>query len=212
MSTTSSTLPLLEIKECHAITEWVSSSHLKNYFAGIDYNPITYTYDEIEVINKALPMNETTIRLDNLRGGNVPTYIFAGITSSRAINGDLELSSTNFACNNVNELNITLNGRSVTGYPIKIKNESETYPLFQFNDTIGRTYNNKCCAGLKKANFQSNFIWAHRFEAEEVSQGWIGVDLKLDKAFTDSHVMIVWIVYKASTSIDKYHQVERLLL
>ena len=210
MSRSSKTVPYLEIKECHAITEWVSSAQLKNYFAGIDYNPIVYNFDDIDVLTKSLPMNETTIRLDNLRGGNIPTYIFAGIIPTQALNGDLTLCSTNFACHHVNELNITLNGRSVTGYPIRVKDESETYPLFQFNDTIGRTYNNKCCAGLKKATFQSNFIWSHRFEAQEVSQGWIGIDMKLDQPFATSHSMVVWIISEASASIDKYHQVEKI--
>ena len=212
MSTTNKAVPFLEIKECHAVTEWVSSSKLKNYFSGIDYNPIVYSYDEIEILNKSLPMNETSFRLDNLRGGNIPTYLFAGIIPKEAITGDLGLSSTNFAENNVTELNISLNGRPVTGYPIRIKDGSETYPLFQFNDTVGRTYNNKCCAGLKKVTFQSNFIWAHRFEAEETSQGWIGIDIKLSKPFTKNYVMIVWLVNKMSVSIDKYHSVERLSL
>ena len=212
MSTTSKTVPDLEIKECHAITEWVSSPKLKSFFSGIDYNPIVYKFDEVEMVTKALPINETSIRLDNLRGGNIPTYLFAGIIPTDAIEGNLSLSSTNFSCHKVNEVNITLNGRSVTGYPIKVENESETYPLFQFNDSIGRTYNNKCCAGLKKVSFQSNFIWAHRFEGEETSQGWIGIDMKLDKPFAKSHTMVVWVVYPMSVSIDKFHQVERLSL
>ena len=210
MSTTNKSIPYLEIKDCHAVTEWISSSKLRTYFEGIDYNPIPYKYDEIEVIEKALPMNSNTLRLDNLRGGKVPKYIFAGIVETSAIEGTLSLSSTNFACRNVSEINITLNGTSVTGYPITIKDGSETFPLFQFNDTVERTYNNKCCAGLKKVNFQSNFIYAHQFEAEETLHGWVGIDLKLEKPFTTSHSMIVWLVYSNAITIDKYHQIERL--
>ena len=202
--------PFLEIKDCHAITEWISSAELKNYFGQIDYNPLPYRYDEIEVLCKPLPMNMKNLRLDNLRGGNVPSYIFAGIITTDALNGDLALSSTNFENHNVSEINITLNGSSVTGYPIEVRNGSDTNAMFQFNDTVGRTYNNKCCGGLKKSGFVSNYIWAHRFEAEETSQGWIGIDLKVEEPFTTSHTMVVWLVYETSFTIDKYHQVERI--
>ena len=202
--------PYLEIKDCYATTEWVSSPSLKNYFAGIEYNPITYNYDEIEVLCKALPMNMTTMRLDNLRGGNVPSYMFAGIIPTDALNGDLALSSTNFGSHGITEINITMNGNSVDGYPIEVRNGSEVNAMFQFNDTINRIYNNKCCAGLKKAHFHYNYIWAHHFEAEQMAQGWIGMDIKLDKALTTSHTMVIWLVYENSVSIDKYHQVERM--
>ena len=203
------TAPDLEIKECFMTTEWVSSPALKNYFSDISYNPITYQYDEVEVLIKPLPPSMTTIRLDNLKGGNIPTYIFAGIIATESLDGSLTSSSSNFACNNVTEMSISLNGFPCNGYPISIKNESDTNALFQFNDTVGRIYNNKCCAGLKKPYFSSNFIWAYHFEAEETSQGWIGIDMKLSKAFTKSHTMVIWLVNPTSVSIDKYHQIER---
>ena len=212
MSSNDVEAPYLEIKDCFATTEWVSSPSLRDYFQGIDYNPIVYKYDEVEVLAKPLPMHTTNLRLDNLRGGNIPSYIFSAIIPTDATNGDLAKSSTNFACHNVAELNITLNGHSVSGYPIEIKNESDTNALFQFNDAIGRTYNNNCCGGLSKINFKTNFLWSHHFEAEETSQGWIGMDIKLSEAFTTSHTMIVWIIYPMSVSIDKYHQVEKMTL
>ena len=203
------TAPYLEIKDCFATTEWVSSPALKTYFSDISYNPITYQYDEIEVLTKPLPMGTTNIRLDNVKGGNIPTYIFAGIIKTESLNGSLDSSSTNFACNNVSEMNISLNGFPCNGYPISVNNESDTNVLFQFNDTVGRTYNNSCCSGLKKPYFFSNFIWAYHFEAEETSQGWIGMDVKLSKAYEKSYTMVIWLVNPMSVSIDKYHQIER---
>ena len=203
------TVPDLEIKDCFMTTEWVSSPALKTYFSDISYNPITYQYDEIEVMTKPLPMNMTTIRLDNLKGGNIPTYIFAGIIATESLDGSLASSSTNFECHNVTEMTISLNGFPCNGYPISIKNGSDTNALFQFNDTVGRIYNNGCCSGLKKAHFYSNFVWSYHFEAEETSQGWIGIDMKLSEAFTKSHTMVIWLVNPTSVSIDKYHQIER---
>ena len=182
---------------------------MASYFKSVENNPIVYKYDEIEVMTKSLPLNERIIRLDNIRGGNIPTYVFAAMIPSAALSGDETLSSTNFACNDVQQLNITLNGHSVNGYPINVHECSDTNVLYQFNDTVGRLHNNGCGHGLKKAHFQSNFIWAHHFEAEVTSQGWIGMDITLKEPLTKSFNMVIWMIYPMSVSIDKFHTVER---
>ena len=199
----------LEIKDCVAVTEWVSSPSMTSFFKDVENNPIVYKYDEIEVLAKPLPMNDRIIRLDNLKGGNIPTYLFAGMIPTAALTGDVTLSSTNFACNNVEQLNISLNGHSVTGFPIDVHECSDTNVLYQFNDTIGRLHNNGCGHGLKKAHFISNFIWAHHFEAEITSQGWIGMDIKLKEPLTKSYTMVVWLIYPMSVTIDKFHNIEK---
>jgi len=101
----------LEILNPVAYTEYISSPALEHYFAKIDTSPIIYQYDECEVFIKNIPQNETTIRFDNLKGGNVPSYIFAAIIEQSALEGSLYYSSTGFKSNNVDEFNITLNGK-----------------------------------------------------------------------------------------------------
>ena len=103
-----------------------------------------------------------------------------------------------------------LNGTSVNGYPINHQDCSETNVLYQFNETVGRLHNNGCGSGLKKAQFQSNFIWAHYFEAQTISNGSIEMEIKLKDALTTSHTMVVWTVSESSFSIDKFHTVEQI--
>ena len=201
--------PYLEIKDCHAVTEWVSSPTIVEVFDEIEHNPTVYKYDEIEVLCKPLPIGERIIRLDNINRGEIPKYIFAGIISTSALNGDVSKSSTNFGCNQVEEFNLTLNGHSVNGFPINVNNNSDTNVLYQFNDTIGRLHNNSCGYGMKKAQFQTNFIWAHHFEAQTTNNGLIEMEVKLKNALTTSYTMVVWLIAPRSFSIDKYHNVKR---
>ena len=111
MGTPNETCTKLEIKDCVAYTEYVSSPSLQQYFAKIDTNPIIYQYDECEVLIKNIPKTETTIRFDNLKGGNIPSYLFAAVIPQAALDGDIENSSTYFQHENVEEFNITLNGK-----------------------------------------------------------------------------------------------------
>ena len=205
----------IKIEDCYAITEYISSPDLRNYFDKIDYEPLTYKYEDIEVLVKSIPYNQTRIRFDNLRGGNTPSHIFAGLIKTDALDGSFDLSSTNFNYFGVEEMNFTLNGNSVNGYPLTIKDGSSVFPLQKFIDSTSRTSNISCGKFLTPNEFRFNWIWSHHFEAEQTSQGWAGINMKLSKAFDDSDgsmSLVVWIINPAALKIDKFHQVEKINL
>ena len=80
-------------------------------------------------------------------------------------------------------------------------------------DVTDKFQNNSCGSGISVSDFTNyNFIWAHKFEAEVTSQGWIGINLKLTCAYNVNMCLLVWIISPAALSLDKFHQVERLNL
>ena len=215
----------IEIKDCYAVTEYVSSPSLRDHFAKIDTTPLVYEYDDCEVILKSIPLNDTDIRFDTIRGGNIPDYIFAAVIPQDSLNGEFETSSTYFKrhkvrlmtqCtshyNKVNELNFTLNGNSVNGYPMSLKHGSPIGPMQKFFDVTNRLYNVQCGDSLDQIAFHYNFIWAHKFEGESTGNGWCGVDLKLDSGFAENMILVVWIVTSSALPLDKFHQIEKLQL
>ena len=202
----------LAIRDCVAIAEYISSDELQRYFMQIDHHPIPYYYEDCDVTLKNLPLSETNIRLDNIKGGNTPMCLFAAIIPSSALNGSLTESSTAFNCNHVTDINITLNGNSVNGYPMDIKDQSPIFPYHRFMDVTGRYMNPICGEGLKLAHFMHNWIYAHKFEAEASSQGWLGINIKLSTAFTTAHTLVIWCINDCAITIDKFHQIEKLNL
>ena len=203
----------IEILDCYAITEYISSPRIRTYFDTINHSPITYEYEEMEVLVKALPTGTSNIQIDNLRGGNVPNYIFVGIIPSESLQGKYEKGATCFKQHNVEELNITLSGNSVTGYPIKVAHGSPIFPLHKFMDTTDRLYNVFSGKTPCFSSFQRfMWLWSHKFEAEMTSQGWIGVNLKLSTEYTEQMSMVIWIISPNALTIDKYHQIEKINL
>jgi len=200
----------LVIKDCVAIAEYVTSEALEKYFMNIDYNPIPYYYQDCDITLKNLPLEETNIRLDNIKGGSTPTCIFAGLIASSSLNGDLAHSCTAFNCNNVTSMSITLNGNAVNGYPIDIKNNSPIFPFYTLMDVTNRYMNASCGEGMKLAHFVHNWIYAHKFEAETSSQGWIGVNLKLSEPFKEPYTLVIWSINECGITIDKFHQIEKI--
>ena len=200
----------IEIKDCYAVTEYVSSPNMRLYYDSIDFAPIRYTIEDCEVYTKPINQNETNIRFDNIRGGNIPSNVFVGLIKTDALNGTFTESCTNFKCYGVNEMNITLNGNSVNGYPMRIQNEIPVQPLEKFIDCTNRTCNIMSAKVMSPSEFQFNWIWAHCFESEELSRGWIGVNFKLDNAFTVPMTMVMWVINPTVIAIDKFHQIEKI--
>ena len=211
-SVTDAIKDVLKITDCYAITEYISSDKLRNYFGKIDSGPIRYKFEECEITLKNIPLNEDQIRLDNIKGGNNPLCLFAGLIKSSALTGDQLLSATGFRRQNVESINITLNGNSVNGYPIQINNESPVLPMRLFNDVTNRYMNPLAGDCVDISRFRSNWLYAHSFEAEATSQGWIGVSLKLEQPFSEPYTLVIWTIAKSSIEIDKFHQIEKHVL
>ena len=202
----------LEISNCYAVTEYISSPELRSYFDRIENVPIQYDYEDVEVLIKSIPQGDTNIRFDNLRGGNIPSHIFAGIIKTDALNGSQTLCSTKFAHANVTEMNFTLNGNSVNGYPIEVRNDSPVYPMQKFIDSTMRINNISSGGFLSLNEYKFNWIWAHHFEAEESTQGWSGINFKLDEAYAEAMSLVIWIFSPCALKLDKFHQIEKLHL
>ena len=202
----------IELKDVYAVSEYISSPKWRKHFDKINTSPILYEYQESEAIVKSLPQNETEIRLDGIKGGNLPTYLFAGIIPQSSLNGDKDHSSTAFHSYGVREFNITLNGNSVNGFPMTIKNDCPIWPLHKFFDTTNRLANVYAGENMTQSDFKVNWIWSHQFECEQASQGWLGINMKLKQAFNEPMSLVVWLINPTAISIDKFHQIEKINL
>ena len=202
----------IELDDVYATTEYISSPDLREYFEYVDAGPLVYEYEDCDVLIKNLEKGSTEFRFDNLRGGQVPKYVFMGLIPQKSLNGNFDYSSTRFTARNVIEANVTLNGNSVDVFPVSIKNNSAVYPFHKFIDDTGRLYNADCGGTLLLSEFEFNFIWSHKFEASVSPNGWIGLSLKTSEEFEETEPMclVVWIISKAALSIDKFHQIEKI--
>ena len=75
------------------------------------------------------------------------------------------------------EFAITLNGNSVQGYPVKIRNGYPIIPYYKFYDAVSKLGNIDAPAQQTLAGFKDNIIYAHRFEGEDSPQGWLGANI-----------------------------------
>ena len=200
----------LVIKDCYSVLQYVASEQLRDQYETINSAPLIYEYDENEVIIKNLEQNVMNIRINSLHGGKKPSYMFAGIIETDALQGSSAMTSTGFKQHDVKEFNILINGHSVNGYPIQTPVGSSTYALAQWLETTDRLNNNHCGGSFNIRSFKDNFIWSHNFETAEPYEGWISVELKLEKVYTSNMSIVIWLITPCELAIDKYNRVEKL--
>ena len=203
---------VLELKDVFAQVEYISSPILRSYFDTRDVEPISYKYDEISVLCRSIPMNEQYIRLENIKGGNTPDYVFFGLMKSSAVNGSLDLSSGNFENNGVKEVNLTLNGNSCNGFPMRIQNNVAIWPYQKYLATLGRLMDQTAASQTRLSDFQNSVIYAHKFEGEDATQGWLGVTLSLEQGLISQYTLIMWTVHNVKATIDKFNQIDKFNL
>ena len=201
--------PKIDIKDCFAKAEYVSSPELREYFERVSLNPILYAYEDVNVITKPIPKSLNTVRFDNIRAGNTPKYIFFGVIDAELLTGSVEKPSTKFSCMDVEEASIYYNGNVVPGYPIKTENNRQISAFHQFNDVTGRYLNTYAGSSIKINEFEYNFVWSHKLEAEAVN-GSVSIELNLKSPYSTNKTLVVWLITDNVLSIDKDNIVEKL--
>jgi len=181
---------VLPMKNVFLTAKYSSSPFLRNYFDKIGTKDICYRYDECSVYHKNLPQGDTIIRLSNIIGGNTPSYLFAGIIESDALNGNMDKSSTAFKRNGIKEFDLTLNGYSCLGFPLVNTNDSPINAYTKFLQTTNRNFQNTCPEQISPSDFQQfHFLYSHKFEGEPTETGWIGINLKLNEAYAENYTL-----------------------
>ena len=176
---------VIDISDPYLEAEYVSSPYLRNFYAQIVDRPITMRYDDCNIYMKSVNKGQSMIRVNNVMGGLTPDYLFAGLVKTDALNGDFNLSSTQFINPSYAEICITLNGSPVQGYPMTVDDYAMKM-YSKFFDTIGKSKKTIAGSSLECQFFMKYYCWiSHHFEGEQAQQGWIGIDIKLSSPCVD---------------------------
>ena len=180
---------ILELKNVYAQVEYISSTTIRNYHDSIDNEPLEFNYDEVSVLCKSLPKGEQFIRLENLKGGNTPDYVFMAIVPTAGLNGSYNHNLINAQRYGVKEIDLTLNGNHCHGFPMQVGKGFPVWPYYKKLDVLGQLNNANMFGTWSVNTFKTALFYSHKFEGEDTTQGWLGVSLSLDApgGFTESY-------------------------
>lgn len=102
--------------------------------------------------------NSNTLSEPTLYSGHLPTRVALGLVDTDSLDGDWKKSPFNFKPLQVNEIDLKMNGKSVTNDPLKIDLTNNDYalPYFWMYYSTGGLYNNESLVSydqFKKGHF-----------------------------------------------------------
>ena len=204
---------VVNIAEAFLELEYVSSPYLRNLNSTIIEKPITYYYDDCQIYYTNCAKGTTTLRVSSLCGGLTPEYLFAGFMRAKSLSPDFETTCGNFVNPGIRDVNITLNGASVHGYPISSFLPNNVTQLYsRFIQTLGRFKKTVAGGTITQTTFKDDFcLISHHFEGQMGNEGYIGFDVKFDAPAAENYVFVVFTIRNNALTIDRFHKVTKAL-
>ena len=117
-----------------------------------------YPFKRVVVKTFAIPRGNLSYHQDNLFLSQLPTRLVIGLVTSNAFNGSYKHNPFNFQHFNLNYLNITANGKTITGKPLSIDFDRKQYvrAYFESNLALGLVCKD-AGNGLSYSHFRKGF-------------------------------------------------------
>ena len=79
-------------------------------------------------------------------------------------------------------------------------------------DTTGKMYRLGVGKTLSTIDFKCSYLWSHKFEAEETTSGWLGIELKAESPISTASLIVIFMMKPSAITIDKFRSIEKLQL
>lgn len=180
---------------------------------ALDTNLAKYPLKRCEMRFFTFPGNSNTMSEPNLYQGHLPTRLALGLVDTQALDGHWQKSPFNFEPFAVNEIDVKLNGKSVTTDPLKIDLDNEDYvhPYFWMFRSTGGLLENEALISYsqyKKGHFLYVFDLTEDGEHgldhfHQPKTGTLSLDIRVNTPPGKSVALIAMIEREVIITCDK---------
>lgn len=174
-----------------------------------------YPFKKTEIKSFTVSSGVTSVNLDNVFTGTLPTNIVFGVVTNAAYTGSTEKNPFYFHHHNISTVGLYVNSKCVTGYPIEtdFKTDVNLYAraYAQFMEGSGKL-NTERANSITKSDFRRGFCLFPFIlsstqlldSCSEVPQeGTVRLELKFNMASTETLSVICYAEFDAQLQIDK---------
>lgn len=181
-----------------------------------------YPFKKTEIKMFTLPSGVSTVNLDNVFNGPIPTNIVCGgVVANMAFTGNSERNPLYFHNYNISSVGLYVNSKCVTGYPIEMAFVAGVYAraYAQFLEGSGNL-NTDRTNSITKTEFKRGYcmfpfiLSSTQFldsRAEVPKEGTLRLELKFSAATTETLTVICYAEFDAQLQIDKNLNVSVLM-
>ena len=147
------------LKDVYLTIPFVCDEQLFQLERNAISRPIKIVYDDYVIRRFNLPTGSTSVMLNNVMSGELPTKLFWGLQDATSFTGSFNTSSTRFTQYKMLKSNLYIDGKEVSGFPMTMSSDHITIPYVNFLYNTDKTQNGLLSTTLSMSEYENgNFI------------------------------------------------------
>jgi len=163
--------------------------------------PIKIQFDDYVIKRFNIPKGTTSVMLNNVLNGQLPSTLFWGIQTMDSYNGSFNTSSTRFNRNGTTKANIYLDGKEVDGYPVTFSASHVTQPYVKYLKNTNQNLNG-CLSRMLDFIEYEKYSFVHSKSFSQSDNGSLSFEFGFSTSVSTDLVLVTCSVYNRTMKLD----------
>ena len=148
-----------DLKDVYLTVPFVHDEEIFHLERNAITRPIKISYDDYIIRRFNVPKGSTSVLLNNVMSGDLPTKLFWGLQDATSFTSSFNSSSTRFGQFKMSKATIYIDGKEISGFPVSMTEKHWTVPYVNFLTNTNKNQNGLVSTTLSMSEFNNgNFI------------------------------------------------------
>ena len=193
---------VLELKDCYLMLPYKKDESMFQLERNAIEKPLKIKYDDLIIKRFNVPRGTDSVMMNDLISGHLPYKLFWGLQDMSSYTGSFEYSSSRFNRNNVNKVNVYVDGKEGDDFPLTLSQEMVGLPFIKFLQSTNQMQNGYMSRTLSLLEYRdSNCIFSTSLDPD--TSGSLSFEFGFDSVIDRDLVLIVCCLYDRTMKIDQ---------
>ena len=192
---------VMELKDCYMMLPFKRDEAMFQLERNAIQKPLKIKYDDFIIKRFNVPRGTDSVMMSDIISGQLPYRIFWGLQDMASYTGSFYNSSTRFNRNNVNKVNIYVDGKEGDDFPLTMSQDMVGLPFIKFLQSTNQLQNGYMSRTLNLIEYRdSNCIFSTSLDPD--SSASLSFEFGFDSVINQDLVLIVCCLYDRTMKID----------
>ena len=193
---------VMELKDCYMMLPFKRDEAMFQLERNAIQKPLKIKYDDFIIKRFNVPRGTDSVMMSDIISGQLPYRIFWGLQDMASYTGSFYNSSTRFNRNNVNKVNIYVDGKEGDDFPLTMSQDMVGLPFIKFLQSTNQLQNGYMSRTLNLIEYRdSNCIFSTSLDPD--SSASLSFEFGFDTVINQDLVLIVCCLYDRTMKIDQ---------
>ena len=193
---------VLELNDCYLMLPFKRDENMFQLERNAIQKPLKIKFDDFVIKRFNVPRGTDSVMMSDIISGQLPYRIFWGLQDMASYGGSFENSSTRFNRNNVQKVNLYIDGKECDDFPLTLSQDMVGLPFIKFLQSTNQLQNGYMSRTLSLLEYRdSNCIFSSSLDPD--TSGSLSFEFGFDSVINRDLVLIVCCLYDRTMKIDQ---------